>query len=806
MCVALVSLVLDFLQERGLFLKAESLQDFSNPLKTTQQAQISVGVQPKPSRIPPVVSDSSSVGVFLANNLSDIPCSLLAKLQQELHLYTLEGQPVVVPKYSRFLRFKALTAPVEGGEEGVQSENPKRKFSSMEDGGKPFGFEVAFGLPWSHQGFMQQACKSGHPSLRDTGVPDDLKVAVEKHVEWTEQQLASYRISWCRRWVARAQQLEKDEEADAQLRDPEVARLTKGKRLLLTKEILDELQFEDTECLKLLSEGATLAGPVQFSPSFQSQYKPCLATLSQLENNADKMNAAVLKLTSSSGSLELDQQLLEETRLEVERGWAEGPYSLDELPRGATVSRRFALSQGSKVRMIDDFSISGVNDSCEVNNKLDLHMIDTFCSLVKLFFRRCAETGVGSGLRAKTYDLKSAYRQVPVRPDHYKYAFFSIYNHERGCNEIYKIKTMPFGATHSVYNFLRLSKMLHTIAVRGLFLLCTNFYDDFVLASKPSLVASASSSMELVFRLTGWVYAEEGSKATQFDVLCRALGVQFDFNKSEAGLMYVSNTESRRLELVEQITTILERGTMEKQETLSLRGRLGFADSFIHGRVGKLLLKNLVDHAYGVSSRLDANLQLSLRAMLGRLSSSKPRKVTSMQLEQWFVYTDASFEQSSLTGGLGGVLVDSTSKVCAWFAVQVSSETCLSLGAADKGTIIFDLELLATVLATAIWCSGDGEALHVIFGDNDGVRFSLIRATTMSTTSQPFLEYQLRLEADCGLQTWYARVPTEANISDWPSRLQAHELLVEDCNQSIRANLELQKILSQCLAGSSSMV
>ena len=68
--------------------------------------------------------------------------------------------------------------------------------------------------------------------------------------------------------------------------------------------------------------------------------------------------------------------------------------------------------------MIDDFSISGVNDSCEVNNKLDLHMIDTFCSLVKMFFRRCAETSSDSSLNAKTYDLKSAYRQMPVREDH----------------------------------------------------------------------------------------------------------------------------------------------------------------------------------------------------------------------------------------------------------------------------------------------------------------------------------------------------------------------------------------------------
>ena len=122
--------------------QAESLQDFTSPLKVTQQAQVSVGLQPKPPRIPPVVSDSCSVGVFLAHSLSDVPCSLLSKLQQEAQLFTVEGQPVVVPKYSRFLRFKALTAQEQGGEDGVQSSSSKRQFSSVDVDGCTFGYEV----------------------------------------------------------------------------------------------------------------------------------------------------------------------------------------------------------------------------------------------------------------------------------------------------------------------------------------------------------------------------------------------------------------------------------------------------------------------------------------------------------------------------------------------------------------------------------------------------------------------------------------------------------------------------------------
>lgn len=172
------------------------------------------------------------------------------------------------------------------------------------------------------------------------------------------------------------------------------------------------------------------------------------------------------------------------------------------------------------------------------------------------------------------------------------------------------------------------------------------------------MASSSRSSMELIFMLTSRNFAQEGSKATQFDVVCRALGVQFDFSKSEAGLMAVCNTEARRQELIQQITAALKRGTLEKQETLSLSSRLGFADSFLHGRVGKLVLKHLVDHAYGPTRRFEPNLMASLSAIVERLTNAKPRTVTSLQLRQWFIYTDANFETDALTDGLGGVLID----------------------------------------------------------------------------------------------------------------------------------------------------
>ena len=579
-----------------------------------------------------MVAESAMVATFLTKNLSDIPCSLMQKLPRDIQLLTRTGLMQTLPKHSKFLRFSAIVrVEDQSGAEGA--------------------FEVAFGLPWSPSTFIQQACKVGHPLSRGSGLPDDLQKAIDKHMEWTDLQMSNYRIAWCRKWIKRAKELEAAAKADLATRHPNIAEVTQCKRLLLTQEILEDFGYEDTGALKLLREGATLAGKVDPCAVFQAQFKPGLITLQQLEQSAPQRNALVLRMTTAHEDPSVDEQLLRETKVEVEKGWAEGPYQVDQLEEGATISRRFALQQKSKLRMIDDFSISGVNDSCEAETKLDLHMVDTFCSLVRRYFKQCSDGGLDSCLQAKTYDLKSAYRQVPIAPGHYKYAYFCLYNVELQCTEIYRLRTMPFGATHSVYGFLRLAKLLHAIACRALFLLCTNFYDDFILASKDSLCQSASNSLELVFELTGWMHDKDGKKSTSFGKYCKALGVEFNFSRTESKLLAVSNTESRKDELVKQIGEVIDAGVMDKQQTLILRGRLGFADSFLHGRLGRLVLTKLMEHAYGRSNRIDADLRLALRAMAHRLEHAKPRQVTTADNNQWFVYTDASYEQADKLGG-----------------------------------------------------------------------------------------------------------------------------------------------------------
>lgn len=179
--------------------------------------------------------------------------------------------------------------------------------------------------------------------------------------------------------------------------------------------------------MDILRIGATLVGDIPSIPVFEDCYKPCMSTVAQLEESSNKRNEAILCMTKSSGDPLVDKTVMDETLLEVEKGWADGPYDLKSIPPGAVISHRFPLPQQSKVRTIEDYTVSGVNDTAAVHSKVDLHMVDTFCSVVKSLLS--LDVGVRPPLLlAKTYDLKSAYRQVPIRSERLKYSFFSVFD------------------------------------------------------------------------------------------------------------------------------------------------------------------------------------------------------------------------------------------------------------------------------------------------------------------------------------------------------------------------------------------
>ena len=82
----------------------------------------------------------------------------------------------------------------------------------------------------------------------------------------------------------------------------------------------------------------------------------------------------------------LDEALFAHTLGEVEKGWLRGPPSADELAGlGPFVpSRRFGIVQGGKLRPIDDYSISRVNDTLAASESIDTSDVDHIAANCRL--------------------------------------------------------------------------------------------------------------------------------------------------------------------------------------------------------------------------------------------------------------------------------------------------------------------------------------------------------------------------------------------------------------------------------------
>jgi len=92
------------------------------------------------------------------------------------------------------------------------------------------------------------------------------------------------------------------------------------------------------------------------------------------------------------------------------------------------------------------------------------------------------------------------------------------------------------------------------------------------------------------------------------------------------------------------------------------------------------------------------------------------------------------------------------------------------LGEKRKKQIILEAETLAAVTAFALWQFFFAGRRCVLFVDNEGTKFSLLKVSfdndIVDLLAGYFAEYELLVHAF----SWLARVPSKSNIADPPSR------------------------------------
>ena len=258
---------------------------------------------------------------------------------------------------------------------------------------------------------------------------------------------------------------------------PRARDVLKGKRLLEMKTMLASMNFGDVTLVEDIMQGFRLTGWLQDTTLRPTKVVVPTLTPDDLWSAREENNSRMWHMCRSSGNSELDQALWQQTLKECQAGWATLHVGLHKPPGNAVLSRRFAVQQQDKVRPIDDFSISQVNHTLGSVEKVVVLPSSSTVSLSLALQRGLTAQAQDAAhfsqvaLMGKTFDLQSAYKQLPIHTEDLRFAQATVWNPETQRPSVLSLQALPFGATGSVQGFCRCSLalwclVLHFLLVR----------------------------------------------------------------------------------------------------------------------------------------------------------------------------------------------------------------------------------------------------------------------------------------------------------------------------------------------------
>ena len=625
-------------------------------------------------------------------------------------------------------------------------------------------------------------------------------------------------VARCRlKTILKWKQWKKDlEEQEAQLHasmHPDVARVMEGKNLLLLQKIADSLEWPDADLHRGLVRGFMLIGDEQPSGIFPVEPRPALASVEEFWERSGMVKHALWQKVAETPDDRLTQALFEVTEAERERGWLSAPKTWQELESSFASKwvpvRRFAVEQRDKLRPIDDLAENGVNSAFAACDKLTLRALDELVWSAAFVMRSVMHRGevrvkLSSGEEIigplndfwkadparsrpllKTVDLKSAYKQLAVHPDHQAACVVTIKRPHSSDVRGYVSRVLPFGAGASVTAFNRVARLIQRI-LQAARVINFNYFDDYPLLELSALSGSCDKVVHSILSLLGFECALDKEK--DFGPSADLLGVTVDLSDSALSQVCVANKLERCAEVSTAVDQVLQRGALRAREVASLFGRIQFMEGQIMGRLGRLALmelRALCDS--GGNLTLGEVETAAFRNLQIRMQSGTPRTISAVPPEGCIcVFTDGACEGSEdfPVCSIGGVMYHLVEgKWCTrFFGCSLPPSIVKRWSDAGKKHLIGPVELYAVVCARRVWATYLNRSRVLLFVDHSGVH-----AACVSGSSKDPIWRSLLVELECAdadpMMGWVARVPSPSNPADAPSRASADFPVLGECSR-----------------------
>jgi hypothetical protein len=760
--------------------------------------------------------------------------------------------PSLIPEHQFTQRFDLTKADFDKLEEGQKLEAelrlgqcvlPKaakvvrKAILKVGDGAEP-SFSVYIAMPWSEESFLKRALLLEHPVDSIQGLPAEVYQSI---FQCLTEDVQAFRSRTMEYWRRRAKQLESREAELHKHLKPEFETVLKDKKVLLLQEMMAACGHKDEQLIHRITTGFQITGELDHTPEFQdleeSKVREASLDVKALMKTSRWSRHVLMASLKSSGSSRLDKAVYDDTVAETEKGWAKGPFSQHELDKRFgplwVASRRFGIEQGTgkdglpKIRSIDDLTEFNVNNSVTVRQKIDLGGVDAILAIAKCMTSAVDDernvfvpdgkggwlTGVlnpawsvvqARSVVGRTVDLKSAYKAFLRREADGPFSIIGVYNPYTDSKELFIAYSLMFGATGSVYGFNRAALAARKILVKLFRLSLTSFFDDYVQVEFELLAGSAATTIESFFELLGWQLAVDKNQA--FNNIFKALGVLFDFSKAEENVLSVSNTEARIETVSASTIALLQKGSISRAEAASLRGKLSFSEAQHWSRCGTMTtaaLSEVAERAGGASS-ISADLKLNLAFIKWLMNNAKPRTLQPRPMEQCTcVFVDGAAEGADRQQvACAGVLFSPRLSSPEFFSHHMSSSLVEHWSSKGSKQVIGQAELYPVLLAKKVWPTELAHARVLWFIDNEAAREGLVKSFSPAWASRQILLQIAVVDASLLSLNWYARVPSEANVSDGPSRDEFSYMIELQAKQVQVAEVGVDELAGSALMNS----
>ena len=424
------------------------------------------------------------------------------------------------------------------------------------------------------------------------------------------------------------------------------------------------------------------------------------------------------------------------------------------------VSKRFGLEQGlrpdgtQKIRCVDSCTESGINPCTEATEHLTTDGLDHLFAVMQ---RVWLDFGVVP--HPFKEDIDSAYRRVPVLPEH-RWAAHVAFKHGDTV-QVAGHLAMPFGASSSVYAWDRVGSALIHIVRTLLKIPVGKYVDDFHGAERPECIEHCKCCVERVIKAILGPTSVSPAKTDWGLPMDDLLGATIDAD--HYGVTFWPN-EKKVVKWAKQLKEILEAKRLTPGAAKKIAGKLSWSAQIVFCRLGRALIRALYNMPRGCTWnwQVESTLKWWLEVFQLQIYQIRPWSMPDTRPVQ--VFCDARSTPPRLSA------VIYTGDGLSFYTDMVPPTALLNMFKDRSDGQICSLELCAIALALCTFHQLCGDQKVRLWSDNRGSENATRKGSAREWDHNHVVHSIWVKAASIRCHRRIDRVPTKDNIADLPSR------------------------------------